>query len=116
MSTILNATADGGREHQAPSSVRVEPPRVYQLAPGFYHGFGHYPLSVRPTPQFLVPSVFAKSKWARRCLTLCERLLTLDLPECSEVILSSQDMTDIVGTAIPGKSLFAVWGVTGGFC
>jgi hypothetical protein len=114
MSTILNSTAEGGRERPAPGVLRVEPPRVQKLAPGLYHGFGHYPLAVRPTPSFLVPSVFTKSKWTRRCLTLHERLLVLDFPEAQGAQLTSQRMSDIVSVAIPGKSLLAVWGVTGG--
>jgi hypothetical protein len=114
MSTILNSTAEGGRERQAPKLTRVEPPRVMQLAPGLYHGFGHYPLGVRPTPTFLVPSVFTKSKWARWVLTLHERLLMLDFPEVQHSCLTTQMMQDIILAAIPGKSLLAVWAVTGG--
>lgn len=114
MSTILNSTAEGGRERPAPCVLRVEPPRVLKLAPGLYHGFGHYPLAVRPTPAFLVPSVFTKSKWTRRGLTLHERLLVLDFPDAQGAQLTRQRMSDIVSVAIPGKSLLAVWGVTGG--
>ena len=114
MSTILNSTAEGGRERPAPKLVRIEPPQVMLLAPGLYHGFGHYPLNVRSTPEFLVPSVFTKSKWTRRILTLHERLLTLDFPESKGTHLTIQMMQDILRDAIPGKSLLAVWEVTGG--
>lgn len=114
LSTIIDTTADGGCERPKPAHTRVEPPRVQELAPGLFHGFGHYPLSARPTPQFLVPSVFTKSKWTRRALTLKERLLSLDLPETRCGRLTPQMMQDIAKVAIPGKILMAAWAVTGG--
>jgi hypothetical protein len=114
MSTILNSTAEGGRERAAPTTPRVEPPRVLQLAPGLFHGFGHYPLGACPTPSFVVPSVFTKSKWVCRVLTIQERLLTLDFPEAQSSSLTPLMMQDIVRVAIPGKSLLAAWEITGG--
>ena len=114
LSTIVNTTADGGRERPRPHISRVEPPRVLELAPGLYHGFGHFPLGARPAPEFLVPSVFTKTKWARRVLTVQERLLTLDLPETRCSRLTPAMMQDIARVAIPGKILLAAWEVTGG--
>ena len=115
MSTILNSTAEGGRDRAAPTTPCVEPPaRVLQLDLGLFHGFGHYPLGARPTPSFVVPSVFTKSKWVCRVLTIQERLLTLDFPEAQSSSLTPLMMQDIVRVAIPGKSLLAAWEITGG--
>ena len=61
--------------------MRPNPLAVHQIRKNVFHGFGLYPTRKSVEPTFLVPSVFAQSRWIVRRLTLMERLLAYDLPE-----------------------------------
>ena len=60
-------------------------------------------------PTFLVPSVFAQSRWIVRRLTLMERLLAYDLPEHMCKSLCPGVCRRCLDSLIPGKILLAAF-------
>jgi hypothetical protein len=68
-----------GQPWPRPNAVRLDTPRVLEVAPGLYHGGGLLPVD-HPGGLFVVRSVFTKSKWYRRRLTKKEVATAFDVP------------------------------------
>jgi hypothetical protein len=68
-----------GQPWPRPNAVRLDNPRVLEVAPGLYHGGGLLPVD-HPGGSFVVRSVFSKSKWCRRRLTKKEVATAFDVP------------------------------------
>ncbi len=89
-----------------------EPPTALELRPGVYHGFGLFPVGLGITPLFILPSVFAKTGYVKRRLTLPERLLCYDFPKLLGVQLLPSQQRHLVmflrcSSGRPGKCLLA---------
>lgn len=82
-----------GQPWPKPGAVRLQTPKVLELAPGLYHGGGLLPVD-HPHGSFVVRSVYTKSKWCRRRLTKKEVATAFDVPHevieaCSTVELAA---------------------------
>jgi hypothetical protein len=68
LSSVINSAVGIGLECSAPKVKTYQNPQVLELKPGTFHGGGLYPFQLR-TARFIVPSIFTKIRWCRRCLT-----------------------------------------------
>jgi hypothetical protein len=68
-----------GQPCPRPNAVRLDTPRVLEVAPGLYHGGGLLPVD-HPGGLFVVHRVFIKSKWCQRRLTKKEVATAFNVP------------------------------------
>jgi hypothetical protein len=108
LSTVVDDMVELGVKWHPPRVTRPEPPRVLQLRPKLFHGFGLYPV-LPQEPQFLVPSVFSPSGWVIRRLTLVERLLVMDFSDSLSRKMRPSDQQTVLLSLVPGKSMMAAY-------
>ena len=120
LSSILRCTGSGFTVKGPPPALvlQTEVGAPSQLGKNIFHYKGFYPFDA-VSPRFVVPSVFAASKWVKRVLSLAELLDVYDIPHIYKAITRSL----LRLFSAPLKSLYSVVFCTffrcatgGGYC
>ena len=108
LASILDHKIHGTEIPIPPRLSTLKCPEVTKVTHGCYHFRGHFPSQVS-NPEFLIPCVFAKSRWVKRRLSVKELLGTYDVPIHIIQLLSTMHQRSLVRSQFtPIKCLSAV--------